>query len=89
MERLYRDIQPPRETAPLPEKPGRRALAADFAEIRRELASTRSPDALKRLRRRCALAVHPNRVDPLDRSTAEKFMAEVNAAIDRAIKDRG
>ncbi len=60
----------------------------DVAEIRRELAASRSLDDLRRLRRRCALAAHPDRVRDAERPQAEKLMAEINAAIDRAIKER-
>jgi hypothetical protein len=61
-------------------------LAADFAGLRHELAAARGPDELRQLRRRCALILHPDRVALLDRALAEKFMAEVNAAIDCAIR---
>ncbi len=90
VEGLYADSAPSGESAlpARPERPGKRAMATDFAEIRKELAAARGPEALRRLRRRCALAAHPDRVDPSDRPVAEKFMAEVNAAIDRAIKEQ-
>jgi hypothetical protein len=90
IENLYAEVAPrDAPTRPSPEKTGKRVLASDFAEIRKELAAIRGPDQLRRLRRRCALTAHPDRVDPADRSMAEKFMAEINAAIDRAIKDQG
>ncbi len=63
-------------------------LTADFADMRQELARTQTQAGLRQLRRRCALLLHPDRVAPLDRSLAENFMAEVNAAIDRAIKGK-
>ena len=87
IERLYADILP-RDAAPFPKsgRTGQRVLASDFAAIRQELAAIRCPEELRRLRRRCALTAHPDRVDPADRPMAEKFMAEINAAIDRAIK---
>ena len=69
-----------------PAKPLKNDLAADFSDMRQELARTRTQAGLRQLRRRCALLLHPDRVAPLDRSLAENFMAEVNAAIDRAIK---
>lgn len=60
----------------------------NVAEIGRALAASRSLDDLRRLRRRCALAAHPDRVGAAERPQAEKRMAEINAAIDRAIEDR-
>ena len=73
------------EPSPAPRKLD---LAADFAGLRQELAAARGSGELRQLRRRCALALHPDRVAPLDRALAEKFMAEVNAAIDCAIRDK-
>jgi hypothetical protein len=63
-------------------------LAAEFAELPENLAAARSPDDLRQMRRRFALILHPDRVPPLDRALAEKWMAEVNAAIDCAIRSR-
>jgi hypothetical protein len=68
--------------------PEKADLTANFADIGRELARTQSLTGLRQLRRRCALLLHPDRVPSLDRSLAENFMAEVNAAIDRAIKSK-
>lgn len=59
-----------------------------FAEIRADLAMTRGVDDLRKLRWRCALALHPDRVPKADRAQAEKFMAEINAGIDRAIREK-
>jgi hypothetical protein len=59
-----------------------------FAALRRDVAATRCVEDLRRLRRRCALALHPDRVGADERGQAEKFMAELNAAIDRAIRER-
>jgi hypothetical protein len=59
----------------------------NIGDFRRELAAADSLGELKSLRRRCALAAHPDRVTPQDRPAAEQLMAEVNAAIDLAIKD--
>jgi hypothetical protein len=87
VESLYVEALTP-EPTPEPEKPARTDLTADFAEIRQELARPRSLAELRQLRRRCALLVHPDRVAPLQRSLAENFMAEVNAAIDHAIKGK-
>jgi hypothetical protein len=71
-----------------PAKPKKADLTADFADIGRELARTQSLTELRQLRRRCALLLHPDRVAPWDRSLAENFMAEANAAIDHAIKSK-
>lgn len=75
----------PRELSPAPRTID---LAADFAGLREELAAARGAGELRQLRRRCALVLHPDRVAPLDRALAEKFMAEVNAAIDCAIRGK-
>ena len=88
IETLYAESTNGRETADSPAKPEQAFRATDFDEIRAELAAAKSLDDLRRLRRRCALSAHPDRVGPLDRPLAEKRMAEVNAAIDRAIKQR-
>jgi len=87
VESLYVEELAP-EHAPEPEEPGKTDLTADFADIRQELTRPRSPAELRQLRRRCALLIHPDRVAPLQRSLAENFMAEVNAAIDHAIKGK-
>lgn len=87
VESLYVEALAP-EHAPAPEKPGKTDLTANFADIRKELTRPRSLAELRQLRRRCALLVHPDRVAPLQRSLAENFMAEVNAAIDHAIKGK-
>lgn len=47
------------------------------------------PSELKRLRRRFAAENHPDRVAPELRAEAVAAMAEVNAAIDRALKRAG
>jgi hypothetical protein len=85
--------EPPQESLPSLPSPGeslpasqKSDLAADFAGLRQELAAARGPGELRQLRRRCALILHPDRVAPVDRALAEKFMAEVNAAIDCAIR---
>jgi hypothetical protein len=72
---------PAAESKKLPER------GPDMSDIRRELAAARSLGELKSLRRRCALAAHPDLVAPMERPGAERLMAEVNAAIDLAIKD--
>ncbi|WP_298423327.1 hypothetical protein [Rhodoblastus sp.] len=61
---------------------------ADIVSIRREISAARHVQDLRILRRRCALLAHPDRLSEPDRAMAEKFMAEINAAIDRAIQDR-
>lgn len=86
-ETLYAESQSAPEAAAA-EKPRGRGRTPEIADIRRELAAARNLDDLNRLRRRCALAAHPDRVGPLERPMAEKLMAEVNASIDRAIKDK-
>ncbi|MGO9428797.1 hypothetical protein [Rhodoblastus sp.] len=85
IENLYAESQIPRETL-APEKPKKTMTATNFAEIHTELAAAKNLDELRRLRRRCALSAHPDLVAPKERPVAEKFMAEINAAIDRAIK---
>jgi hypothetical protein len=88
IESLYAEGQSVLEPAALPEKPATPRLKASLREIETELAAAKDVAELHRLRRRCALAAHPDRVGPLERPLAEKLMSEVNAAIDRAIKDR-
>ncbi len=88
VESLYAESQSGPYAAAAAEKPENRGPTPDIAAIRRELAAARSLDDLNRLRRRCALAAHPDRVGPLERPMAEKLMAEVNASIDKAIKDK-
>jgi hypothetical protein len=63
-------------------------LTVQFAAIREQLARTRTLAELRQLRRHCALLLHPDRVTPPHRFLAENFMAEINAAIDRAIKGK-
>ncbi len=87
-EALSMEGQTAPDAASMIEKATPPALTPTISEIRRELAAARNLDDLRRLRRRCALAAHPDRVGPLERPTAEKLMAEVNAAIDGAIKDK-
>jgi hypothetical protein len=88
VETLYAESESGRETAGSPAKPEKAVRPPDFLEIQTELAAAKSLDELRRLRRRCALSAHPDLVGPLERPLAEKRMAEVNAAIDRAIKQR-
>jgi hypothetical protein len=78
---LAEDCPPPPEAQSVP-------LEAHFAHIRNELRATRCAEDLKRLRRTCALLVHPDRLPPSERASAERFMAEINAAIDRAIREK-
>ncbi len=90
VESLYAESVCAASAAPagkLSEKSKKAEHPLDILEILRELAAARSLGELRSLRRRCALAAHPDRVAPMDRPGAEKLMAEVNAAIDRAIKD--
>jgi hypothetical protein len=87
VESLYAESQFPAPKAAPVRDPKMAENTADIFEIRRELAAARSLGELKSLRRRCALTAHPDRVSPLERPRAEKLMAEVNAAIDRAIKN--
>lgn len=86
---LYAENLPPRapEATPAPEQDI--DFTARAAEIRLELQQTASIDGLRRLRRRCALLAHPDLTPGKDRGRAEKFMAEINAAIDAAIRNRG
>jgi hypothetical protein len=63
-------------------------LAAHAERIRRALDKKHDADELRRLRRQCALLAHPDRAPDLNRAEAEKFMAEINAAIDEAIKSQ-
>jgi len=71
-----------------PAKPVNADLAAQFAALREQLARPQSLAELRQLRRHCALLLHPDRAAPPDRFLAENCMAEVNAAIDRAIKGK-
>ncbi len=89
IENLYAESQSPRENLAPTEKPKKAIAATNFVEIHAELAAAKNLDELRRLRRRCALSAHPDLVGPKERPVAEKFMAEINAAIDRAIKARG
>jgi hypothetical protein len=91
VEHLYAENASGRETASSParpENPEKPIAAPEFVEIEAELAAAKSLDELRRLRRRCARSAHPDVVGPQERPQAEKRMAEVNAAIDRAIKQR-
>jgi hypothetical protein len=88
VEHLYAESENGRETASPPAKPEKLLRAPDFVEIQAELAAAKSLDELRRLRRRCARSAHPDVVDLRERPLAEKRMAEVNAAIDHAIKQR-
>jgi hypothetical protein len=76
------------EEVPPPPKAQTPPVEAHFASIRKELRSARGVDDLRRLRRACARLVHPDRLPADERAAAERFMAEINAAIDRAIKDK-
>ncbi|HUO53739.1 MAG TPA: hypothetical protein VMU18_03285 [Rhodoblastus sp.] len=83
----YGAQQPPEENAPEKKEP-RPSFDLLCARIRADFQGARSADDFRRLRRRCALLVHPDRLPEGERAKAEKFMAELNAAIDRAIKAR-
>ncbi len=87
VEALYVETLGP-EHFSAPAEPVTADLAAKFAAIRQQLARTQSLAELRQLRRHCALLLHPDRVAPPHRFLAENFMAEVNAAIDRAIKGK-
>jgi hypothetical protein len=76
------------EDSPRPPKTQALPLEAHFASIRGELRAARGAEDLRRLRRTCALLVHPDRLPPAERAPAEGFMAEINAAIDRAIREK-
>ncbi|WP_298356136.1 hypothetical protein [Rhodoblastus sp.] len=78
---LSEDSPRPPRAQPLP-------LEAHFARIREEVRAARDAEDLRRLRRTCALLVHPDRLPPAERAPAEGFMAEINAAIDRAIREK-
>jgi hypothetical protein len=85
---LYAEHQFVRETEPAPPPAEHFDLAARAAQIRWEFGKALGLEDLRRLRRRCALLAHPDRAPGLHRVQAEKFMAEINAAIDAAIKSR-
>jgi len=87
VEALYVETLDP-EHSSAPTKPVKADLTAQFAAIRQQLARTQTLPELRQLRRHCALLLHPDRAAPLDRFLAENFMAEINAAIDRAIKGK-
>src|SRR5271166_4772305 len=83
---LYTESQSARESAAPAAKLEKPFAATNFMEIQTELAAAENLDELRRLRRRCARSAHPDLVGSKERPLAEKLMAEVNAAIDRAIK---
>jgi hypothetical protein len=85
---LYEENQPPSELAPAAPLRQDFDLAARAEQIRRALDKKHDAEALRRLRRQCALLAHPDRAPDLNRAEAEKFMAEINAAIDEAIKSQ-
>jgi hypothetical protein len=86
---LYAENLPPGAPETTPAHEHDLDFAARAAEIRAELRQTIGIDGLRRLRRRCALLAHPDRTPGPDRARAEAFMAEINAAIDAAIRDHG
>jgi len=86
VQNLYAESQSPRESATPAAKLEKPFAAPNFMEIQTELAAAKNLDELRRLRRRCARSAHPDLVGPKERPLAEKLMAEVNAAVDRAIK---
>ncbi len=88
VERLYAESQNPPDAAATAEKPKPPNLKMRVLQIEAELATAKDLAELRRLRRRCALAAHPDLVRPPERAQAEKLMSEVNAAIDRAIKEK-
>jgi hypothetical protein len=57
----------------------------DFEHIAGLISAARSANELHRLRRALALAAHPDRVSAESRAGAERLMAKINAAIDRAL----
>ena len=87
VEALYVETLGP-EHFSAPAKPGKVDLTVQFAALREQLARTRTLAELRQLRRHCALLLHPDRVAPPHRFLAENCTAEVNAAIDRAIKGK-
>jgi hypothetical protein len=66
----------------------RQTLEQDFAHTIKELRSDLSVEDLRRFRRRCALFAHPDRRAMFGKDASENFMAELNAAIDRAIRKK-
>jgi hypothetical protein len=85
---LYEENQPPSES-PQPSPPQQDFdLAARAQRIRRALCKKHDAEELRRLRRQCALLAHPDRAPGPNRAEAEAFMAEINAAIDEALKSR-
>ncbi len=84
----YAEHQFVREAEPAPPPAEHFDLAARAAQIRQEFGKALGLEDLRRLRRRCALLAHPDRAPGLYRGEAEKFMAEINAAIDAAIKSQ-
>jgi hypothetical protein len=87
VESLYAENQEPDRSAASVATEAPVAAKPVFAEISAEIAAA-DLEHLRRLRRRCALAAHPDRVAPNQRADAERLMALVNAAIDGAIRDR-
>lgn len=67
---------------------GEPSLAARAAILREKILTARSRDDVRRLRRLGARLLHPD-LSPLhERTAAEKIMAELNAAIDAALRSR-
>ncbi|MBB4199344.1 hypothetical protein CCR94_05800 [Rhodoblastus sphagnicola] len=82
--------QQPEPGAPAREIPDRHIPGFQipgFTEISQRISAARGAAELHRLRRALALAAHPDRVPPEDRAEAERLMARVNAAIDRALSE--
>jgi hypothetical protein len=84
---LYEENQPQTESPPPPPRQ-EFDLSARAEQIRRALAKENDAEKLRRLRRQFALLAHPDRAPGLNRAEAEAFMAEINAAIDQALKSQ-
>jgi hypothetical protein len=81
---LYEENQPRSESPPRQEFD----LAARAEQIRRALDKKHDAEELRWLRRQCALLAHPDWAPGQNRAEAEAFMAEINAAIDEALKSQ-
>jgi hypothetical protein len=86
--RAYAANEAEGEVAQRTGRPDFLALTAELVQIRRELKAGLCADGLRRLRRRCAFLIHPDRLPETERALGEKFLAEINAAFDRAIQAR-
>jgi hypothetical protein len=85
---FYAEFEPPPAPEPAATPNETPDLATQAAHLRGEIRADLGVHALRQLRRRCAFIAHPDRALHFDRKQAEQLMAEINAAIDQAIRNR-